>query len=366
MECARSDPPVLAGDLGPHLSTDGETMMISTLSMGPRRRACSLHGYSRTSCACSGCGDSKRLTGGLFSTKTAKAAREPGPSAGCIGTAAEVGGRSDGNAGNRCEQGRGDSATRRPPRREVRKAALQPNDRPFGSRSPPRHTRRAGHRLRERNQKLVEMAHEVIGKTHKDKSREPIFNKAVQFLAEALQAGTNGSQEDAKALSTTPSPLSPRSEFRGGGRSRVRRCSAGPYERPAFANRAAVHPGIRHPGAAVCHAISQGCPGRAAPLAAGQTCELYHMDAEAVNCFASSGEVPQNPQAGTGDSRSASPRAQGKAPHWGVKLATAVSSKIDEFRGKPVLIVFWASDSERFQAMLPQLNGSCGPMEKRH
>ena len=57
-------------------------------------------------------------------------------------------------------------------------------------------------RLRERNQKLVEMAQEIIEKTHKDKVREPIFNKAVQFLAEArLKLATNGSQEDAKALS---------------------------------------------------------------------------------------------------------------------------------------------------------------------
>ncbi len=55
--------------------------------------------------------------------------------------------------------------------------------------------------LQGRNQKIVEMAHEVIAKTHKDKVAEPLFNKAVQFLVEArLKLATNGSQDDAQAL----------------------------------------------------------------------------------------------------------------------------------------------------------------------
>ena len=38
--------------------------------------------------------------------------------------------------------------------------------------------------------------------------------------------------------------------------------------------------------------------------------------------------------------------------------------KIDELRGKPALVVFWASDSEPFQAMLPQLQRVLRPYGK--
>ncbi len=68
---------------------------------------------------------------------------------------------------------------------------------------PLRRTRRRGGRrpASGRNQKIVEMAHEVIAKTHKDKAAELLFNKAVQFLVEArLKLATNGRREDAGAI----------------------------------------------------------------------------------------------------------------------------------------------------------------------
>jgi len=63
-------------------------------------------------------------------------------------------------------------------------------------------------RHREQNEKLIEMAHEVIKNTHRDKSKQQVFDLAVHFLVECQVqmaiAGNKGQSkqliEDAKAL----------------------------------------------------------------------------------------------------------------------------------------------------------------------
>jgi len=222
-------------------------------------------------------------------------------------------------------------------------------------------------RLRQRNQKLIDMAHEVIAKTHQDKSLEPLFNKAVQFLTEArLKLATNGSQEDAKALYDDAKALyqrDPTSMAAADGAFAVARLAHTNAQlsrsEPKFIQQFAIQ--------ARLFATRFPKDGRAVQLlsAAGQTCELYHMDAEAVSCFTLLlDNFPKNPQAEQANAVLRRLELKGKPLDFGGETREGGFVKIDEYRGKPTLIVFWASDSEPFQAMLPRLQRVLRPYGK--
>ncbi len=214
--------------------------------------------------------------------------------------------------------------------------------------------------LRDRNRKLVDMAHEVIGKTFKDESQEPLFNRAVQFLCEArLQLATNGSQDDAKALVDDAKalydrdPNSAAAEKAAFAVARLANINARTLGKPQprliqeFAIQARLFAN-RFPKAEA-HAIQL-------LSAAGQTCELHHLDAEAVTCFAMLREnYPQNPQSEHAAAVLRRLELKGKPLLLGGETRDKGRVDIQQFRGRPVLVVFWSSDSERFQELLPQL-----------
>ena len=215
-------------------------------------------------------------------------------------------------------------------------------------------------RLRDRNQKLIEMAHEIIRKTHKDKAQEAIFNKAVQFLTEArFQLATNGSQEDTKALYDDAQALYHRdpasaaaadAAFAVAGLAHTNAQLSPMRNEPRFIQEFAIQ--------ARLFATRFPKDGRAVQLlsAAGQSAELYHMDSEAVSCFSLLREnFAREPPGDSGDCRSAPPGTQGKVLDWEARPSRADFVNIEQFRGKPALIVFWASDSEPFQTLLPGL-----------
>jgi peroxiredoxin len=213
-------------------------------------------------------------------------------------------------------------------------------------------------RLRDRNQKLVEMAHEIIRKTHKDKAQEPIFNKAVQFLTEArFQLATNGSQEDTKALYDDAQALYRRDPASGAAAdaafavARLAHTNAQlSRNEPRFIQEFAIQ--------ARLFATRFPKDGRAVQLlsAAGQSAELYHMDSEAVSCFALLREnFAQSPQAAQATAVLRRLELKGKSLKLGGETLDGGFVNIEQFRGKPALIVFWASDSEPFQTLLPGL-----------
>jgi len=222
-------------------------------------------------------------------------------------------------------------------------------------------------RLRERNQKLIPMAEELIAKTHKDKSLEPIFNKAVQYLTEArLKLATNGSQEDAKALYEDAQAL-----YRRDPASSAAADAAFAVARLAHTNAqlSRTEPRLIQEFAIQARLFATRFPkdGRAVQLlsAAGQTCELYHMDSEAVSCFALLRDnFAQSPQATQAQAVLRRLELKGKALVFGGETREGGLFKIDQLRGKPALIVFWASDSDRFQAMLPRLQRVLQPYGK--
>jgi len=98
--------------------------------------------------------------------------------------------------------------------------------------------------------------------------------------------------------------------------------------------------------------------GRAVQLlsAAGQSAELYHMDSEAVSCFSLLREnFAQSPQAAQATAVLRRLELKGKPLKLGGETLDGGFVNIEQFRGKPALIIFWASDSEPFQTLLPGL-----------
>jgi hypothetical protein len=222
--------------------------------------------------------------------------------------------------------------------------------------------------LAERNQKLIAMALGVIEKTHKQKPLEPIFNRAVQMLCEArsdLSAG--GSADDAKALRQDAEafyrrdPASAAAEEAGWYLARLAHTNA----RQARNDRRKIQEfaiaarlfATRFPKSEV----------KALPLlaAAGQTCELYHLDSEAINCFAMLQEkFPKAPQAEQATAILRRLELKGKKVKLFGETTDGRFLKDGQLVGRTVLVVFWSSDSDAFQEMLPQLQKITRPYER--
>jgi hypothetical protein len=223
-------------------------------------------------------------------------------------------------------------------------------------------------RAKERNQKIIELANDLIARTHKEKSLEPVFNKAVQMLCDArLELASGGSADDAKALQADAEAFYRRdsgsvaAEEAGWHLARLAHTNA----RQAKNDRRKIQE-----FAIAARLFATRFPkseAKALPLlaAAAKTCELYHFDGEAINCFAMLQEkFPKTPQAEQATAILRRLELKGKK----VKLFGETSDgrflKPGKLVGKAVLVVFWSSDSDAFQEMLPQLQKTTRPYER--
>lgn len=224
---------------------------------------------------------------------------------------------------------------------------------------PPGMTPQANAARTEHHQKLIALSLEVIEKTHSQKALEPIFTRAVQLLCEArLDLAASGSADDAKALRDDAEaffrrdPASPAAEEAAWWLTRLAHTNA----RLAKNDRQKIQTfAIAARNFATRFPKSEA---KALPLlaAAAKTCESYHMDDEAINCFAMLQEkFPKTQQADQAIAVLRRLDLKGKK----VKLFGETSDgrflKSGQLVGKPVLVIFWSSDSDAFQEMLPQL-----------
>jgi peroxiredoxin len=220
----------------------------------------------------------------------------------------------------------------------------------------------------ERNQKLVAMSLELIEKTHNQKALEPLFNRAVQFLCDArLDLASGGSADEVKALRDDAEafyhrdPASAAAEEAGWHLARLAHTNA----RQAKNDRRKIQE-----FAIAARTFATRFPkseAKALPLlhAAGQTCELYHLDGEAINCFAMLQEkFPKTPQADQATAILRRLDLKGKKVKLFGETTDGRFLKSGQLVGKPVLVVFWSSDSDAFQEMLPQLQKVLQPYQR--
>ncbi len=97
---------------------------------------------------------------------------------------------------------------------------------------------------------------------------------------------------------------------------------------------------------------------------AGQSCEHFHIDAEAVSCLAllqeNFSQIPQSQQA-TAILRRL--ELKGRPAKIGGPTRKGGFITLDQLRGKPILVVFWSSDSDSFEEILPKLKATLQPYE---
>jgi len=213
---------------------------------------------------------------------------------------------------------------------------------------------------RERNLKIVELAEQCIAKTHKNPEQEQVFNAAVHQLLEARVAlALQGKEEDIVALYELADVLYKRDK-------KSKAAAEAAYRVAVFANTNAV----RYPDPETgwlnefvrrARLFATDFPqeqSRAVRLldVAGRSCEFYRQIPEAIKCYEQlQSQFPEMPQA----KRSTAILRRLKLPGKPLQLAgpTIDGGFIDikDYKGKVVLVVFWASDNKRCKQLVPKL-----------
>lgn len=213
---------------------------------------------------------------------------------------------------------------------------------------------------RERNEKIIDLATSCIAATHEDPAQEELFTAAVHQLMEArLQLALLGNKDDVDGLYEDVATLErtkPKSKAAAEAafvRARFAHMNAQRFaeQEPRWLDEfakqsrlfATQYPGEETRGSMLLHA-------------AGWTCELHKMGDAAVACYTTLAtqypKAPQAPQA-TAAIRRLSLKGQrlelaGPTPDGGF-------TRVDDYAGKAVLVVFWASDASEFEQNLPAI-----------
>jgi peroxiredoxin len=212
---------------------------------------------------------------------------------------------------------------------------------------------------RTRNLKIVELATEAIAATHKA-GNEHLFNAAVHHLMTATkQLALQGDNESVDALYDHAAAL-----YQRDAKSKAAADAAYVLTDFAYQNAqrfAAEEPRWLEEFARQSRMFARNFPQeneRAASLlsAAGWSCELHGMIDQAAGCYAAVQEhfpESEDAQEAVGPLRRLNLR--NKTFSLAGPTLDGGFCSIDSFRGRPVLVVFWASYAKPFQQQLPQL-----------
>ncbi len=213
---------------------------------------------------------------------------------------------------------------------------------------------------RERNLKIVELATRAIALTHKDSQRERLFNVAVHHLMDAeRQLAQQGDSQNIEAMYEHAADLFQRDPA-------SKAAAEAAYILAEFAHAKSQRYAIQEPRwlqefARQARLFSTNFPHeehRAVSLllVAGQSCELHRMSEEAIACFTTIQQnFPKNPRATQVVADLRRLNLKGKQVDLAGPTINGSYVQIDDFRGKVVLVVFWATNAKPFLDQFPQL-----------
>ena len=218
-----------------------------------------------------------------------------------------------------------------------------------------------------RNEKIVNLAREAIQLTHNDPKKERLFNVAVHHLMEArlelaLLRGVEKEtlQQYADALYADADALYQRDP-------NSKAAAEAAFIRAKFVNTSAQRFAHREPRwleefSRQARLFASNFPkeqARAVSLldAAARSCELHRMAEEAALCYTQLRDrYPETPQ---GRQAAAALRRlllkQTRLQQFGGPTIAGGYQQIDQFRGRVLLVVFWASHSREFARHVPVL-----------
>ena len=212
----------------------------------------------------------------------------------------------------------------------------------------------------ERNQQIIQLAERAIAGAHEDPEKVQTFNAAVHHLMEARrQLALLGDRDQIDALYEHSEAL-------------YRRDPGSKAAAEAqFALASFAHENARRFAredrrwllefSRLARVFATNFPQeqvRAAPLlfSAGRTCELHRMREEAINCYSLIQErLPKTSQARQAVAILRRLNLQGASPQFAGPTIDGGFINIDDYNGRVVLVVFWASDNREFIELLPNL-----------
>lgn len=206
---------------------------------------------------------------------------------------------------------------------------------------------------RSRNQEIVKLAEEAIAKTHQDPELEAVFNVAVHRLMESLlELSLQGDQDSIDSLFSFADSFYKRDP-------ESRAASESAFILARFVHKNAQYSGsddVRYlqEFSRQARSFAERFPGeqqRAVELLndAGATCDFHGMREEAILCF----ETLRQKYADTPQAQQAVPVLRrlsliGKPLDLGGPTLDGGFISVADFKGSPVLIVFWSSQAAPF------------------
>ena len=213
---------------------------------------------------------------------------------------------------------------------------------------------------KEKNEKVVKLSQQAISLTHKDADKERVFNLAVHNLMEArMQLALAGEDDQVELLNEDAVAL-----FKRDPKSAAAAEAAYAQVNLAYGLAKATPTDdakLLVEFATAARYFAENFPGeerRSLPLlfAAGRSCELPGLNKEALGCYIMIlKKFPSNPFAARVTPIVRRMKLAGKPPKVVGPTVDGDQVNIDDMLGKVVLVVFWSSQAEPFQEMLPRL-----------
>lgn len=214
-------------------------------------------------------------------------------------------------------------------------------------------------RLR-RNREIIRLAERAVALTHQDSRQEVFFNTAIRHLLESRrQLALLGDSDQADALYEHADAL-----FRRDPTSRAAADAA--YLLAEFVYENARRLSAEDPRwiaefATQARTFARSFPHEQARavsllLSAGRTCELHHVPDEALVCYTLLQErFPNSSEALQAIAILRRLHLVGHPPQLAGPTLDGGYLNIEELRGRPVMVVFWAADNDRFRVEAPRL-----------
>ncbi|WP_437186977.1 TlpA family protein disulfide reductase [Planctomicrobium sp. SH668] len=212
-----------------------------------------------------------------------------------------------------------------------------------------------------RNQKIVELATQVIGKTNQSPESTELFNAAVIFLSDArVELAVDGDESQIQLLDENAEALysrDPRSFAAVEAASHlveltqiqaVKFAKTDAKWAKAFSRQARLF-AERFPQETNRAAVNL--------IAAGRACEQLKLDFEAESCLAMIEQIaPDSPYQEQVAGALRRLRLTGKPlADFGGSTLDGEFTSANQYRGKTLLVAFWASNSAEFQRDLPKI-----------
>ena len=216
---------------------------------------------------------------------------------------------------------------------------------------------------RERNLQIARLAEEAIAQTHSELQQEVLFNTAVRHLIESrLQLALQGDQADIDALYETADVLKqrdPKSSSAADAGFALAQYTAAVARRFAsqepkwlehFARQARLFAGdFPHDESRAIEVLD----------AAGWSCEVHGLRQEAVACYTQMQEqYAQHPDAAHVTAVLRRLQLEGQPLQLRGTTFDGGELRIEDLRGKIVLVVFWAAEQNAFEDRLPSLQAA--------